>query len=179
MDRSGVASTSGRSQHGGSKSSKFGHSRTNFSIGELSEQEFHACYYIPDSISIQLPDKKVSSTDGLPHNMVYFTKEQFAEGLWLPIPSLVKQFFIFSNIPPTFIHPNVILILMECSVLDALYQLDLSLLEVLFVYTNKMSPKERFILSAHISSLQFTIGLPDYSKGWAKVHVLVSTYGVD
>lgn len=81
MDRSGVASTSGRSQHGGSKSSKFGHSRTNFSIGELSEQEFHACYYIPDSISIQLPDKKVSSTDGLPHNMVYFTKEQFAEGL--------------------------------------------------------------------------------------------------
>nr|CAN67138.1 hypothetical protein VITISV_025606 [Vitis vinifera] len=43
--------------------------RTNFSIGELSEQEFHACYYIPDSISIQLPDKKVSSTDGLPHNM--------------------------------------------------------------------------------------------------------------
>ena len=165
MDRSGVASTSGRSQRNGSKSSEFGHSRTNFPIGELSEQEFHARCYILDLISIQLLDKKVSSTDGLPQNMVYFTKEQFAEGLWLPIPSLVKQFFNFSKISPIFIHPNVILILMECSILDALYQLDLSLLEVLFVYTNKMSPKERFILSTHISSLQFTIGLPNCSKG--------------
>ncbi|KAL6319701.1 hypothetical protein AAG906_026770 [Vitis piasezkii] len=54
MVKSGVASTSGRSQRGGSKSSKF---------------EFHVRCYIPDSISIQLSDKKVSSTDGLPYNM--------------------------------------------------------------------------------------------------------------
>lgn len=47
--------------------------------------------------------------------------------LWLPIPSLVKQFLHFSKIPPAFIHLNVIQILMGCSVLDALYQLDLSL----------------------------------------------------
>ena len=42
---------------------------------------------------------------------------------------------------------------MECSVLDMLFQLDLSLLEVLFIYTIKMSQKERLILFAHIPSL--------------------------
>ena len=51
----------------------------------------------------------------------------------------------------------------------------LSLLEVLFVYTITMSPKERFSLSSHISSLQFVIGLSNSNKGWAKGHVLMSS----
>ena len=42
---------------------------------------------------------------------------------------------------------------MGCSVLDMFFQLDLSLLEVLFVYTVKMSKKERFSLCAHIPSI--------------------------
>lgn len=100
--------------------------------------------------------------------MIYFTKEQFAAGLRPPIPSLVKQFLYFSQILLTFIHHNVIQILKRCSVLDNLHQLDLSLLEVLFVYTIKMSPKEHFGLSAHISSLYFVTGLSNSSKGWAK-----------
>lgn len=63
---------------------------------------------------------------------------------------------------------------MGCNVLDALYHMDLFLLEVLFVYTIKMSLKERFCLSTHILFLQFVTELPDFSKGWAKGHVLVS-----
>ena len=58
--------------------------------------------------------------------------------------------------------------------LDMLFQLDISLLELLFVYTFKMSKKERFILSVHIPPLQLVTGLPDSCKGWAKGHVLVS-----
>lgn len=85
--------------------------------------------------------------------MIYFTKEQFAVGLELPILSLVKQLSHFSQIPPAFIHFNVIRILMWCNILDGFYQLDLSLLEVLFVYTIKMSSKEHFSLSTHIPSL--------------------------
>ena len=57
--------------------------------------------------------------------------------------------------------------------LDKLFQLDISLLEVLFIYTIKMSPNERFNLFAHIPSLQFVTNLLDSSKGWAKEHVLV------
>ena len=42
---------------------------------------------------------------------------------------------------------------MGCNVLDVLYQLDLSFLEILFVCIIKMSPKERFSLSTHNLSL--------------------------
>lgn len=42
---------------------------------------------------------------------------------------------------------------MGYNILDNFYQLDLSLLEVLFVYTIKMSSKEHFSLSTHIPSL--------------------------
>ncbi|KAL6334545.1 hypothetical protein AAG906_018884 [Vitis piasezkii] len=62
---------------------------------------------------------------------------------------------------------------MGCSVLDILFYLDLSLLDVLFIYTVKMSPKERFNLSTHISFLEFVTNLPYLSKDWVKGHVLV------
>lgn len=74
-------------------------------------------------------------------------------GFRFPLPSFFKQFFHFTKIPLAFLHPNVIQVLMGCSVLNMLYHLDLSLLEVIFVYTVKMSQKERFSLSAHIPSL--------------------------
>ena len=105
--------------------------------------------------------------------MMYFTKEQFAVGLRLLIPSLFKQFLHFTQIPLGFFHPNIVRVLIRCSVLDMLFQLDLSLLEVLFVYTVKMSQKERFSLFAHIPSIQLVTGLPDSCKGWAKGHVLI------
>ena len=63
---------------------------------------------------------------------------------------------------------------MECSVLDMLYQLNLSLLEIIFVYIVKMSQNERFSLSAHISSLQLVTGLPNSNKGRTKGHILIS-----
>ena len=85
--------------------------------------------------------------------MIYFTKEYFVARLYLLLHSLHKQFLHFTQIPPTFLHSNVVRILMGCSVLDMFFQLDLFLLEVLFIYTLKMSQKERFNLSTHIHSL--------------------------
>ena len=40
------------------------------SIGEFSEQEFHARFYILDFIFIQISDEEASSTNGLPNNMI-------------------------------------------------------------------------------------------------------------
>ncbi|KAL6313980.1 hypothetical protein AAG906_011711 [Vitis piasezkii] len=138
MERSGVASTSGRIQRGRAKLSQSSRFLTGRLIDELFEQEFCVCCYIPNSIFIQLSNEDASSTNRFPHNMIPFV----------------------------FIYPNVLQIPMGCSVLDTLYQLNLSLLEVLFVYTIKMSPKERFSLSTYISSLQFIIRLPYSSKSW-------------
>ena len=50
-----------------------------------------------------------------------------------PIPSLVKQFLHFIRAPPAFIHPNVFRIFMGCNVLNFLYQLDISLVEICFI----------------------------------------------
>ena len=62
---------------------------------------------------------------------------------------------------------------MGCSVLNMLYHLDIFLLEVLFIYTIKMSGKDIFNLSAHIPSLQLVIELPDSTKRATKGHVVV------
>ena len=54
-----------------------------------------------------------------------------------------------------------------------LFHLDLSLLEVLFVYSIKKGKNDIFSKFAHISSLQLVMGLPDSNKEVAKGHVLV------
>ncbi|RVX11561.1 hypothetical protein CK203_015842 [Vitis vinifera] len=41
-------------------------------------------------------------------NDILFTKEQFNAGLRFPLPALFKEFLHFSQIPPIFIHPNLV-----------------------------------------------------------------------
>lgn len=105
---------------------------------------------------------------------MYFNKEQFVAGLRLPLPFLFKQFLNFTQISPAFFHPNVVRVLMGCNILDMFSWLNLSLLEVLFVYMVKMSQNERFSLAAHILSFHLVTGLPNSNKCEAKGHVLVS-----
>lgn len=54
-----------------------------------------------------------------------------------------------------------------------LFNLELSLLEVLFVYTIKKAKSDIFSLAANIPSLQLVTGLLDSTKGAVKGHVLV------
>ncbi|KAL6319709.1 hypothetical protein AAG906_026781 [Vitis piasezkii] len=110
-----------------------------------------------------------------PSNDIVFSKEQFNAKFCFPLPSLFKQFLHFTKVSPTFLHLNVVRILMGCSVLNMLYHLDIFLLEVLFIYTIKMSGKEIFNLSAHIPSLQLVIELPDSTKGATK-GIVVDVY---
>ena len=62
---------------------------------------------------------------------------------------------------------------MGCGILNMLFNLDLSLLEVLFVYTIKKGKTDLFSLFAHIPSLQLVTNLLDSNKEGAKGHVLV------
>lgn len=94
-------------------------------------------------------------------------------GLRIPLPSLLKQFLQYTQIPFAFIHPNIVRVLMGCNILDMLFCLDLSLLEVIFVYTIKKGKNDIFSMFAHILSLQLVPELPNSTKGGAKGHVLV------
>ena len=100
--------------------------------------------------------------------MVFFTWEQLAAGLRFPVPTLVKQFLHFTRAPPALVHPNVIRILIGCCVLNLLYQLDLSLVEVCFAYTLRVAQGGRMSTSAQSPGLQFMTGLPDSPKSEAK-----------
>ena len=113
------------------------------------------------------------STEKAVDNAVYFSKEQFNAGLRFPLPSLFKEFLHFTQILPTYVHPNIVQVLMGCSILNMLFNLDLSLLEVLFIYTIKKGKTNLFSLFAHIPSLQLVTNIPDSNKGGAKGYVLV------
>ena len=127
---------------------------------------------VPASISLELLDDVIVPTvRGA--NVVYFTREQFAAGLRFPIPSLVNYFLHFTRAPPALIHMNVFRILMDCSVLKFLYHLDISLVEICFIYTLKLRAGGRLSMSAHSPRLQFVIELPNSPKTKAKGVVLV------
>ena len=53
------------------------------------------------------------------------------------------------------------------------FHLDLSVLEVLFIYTLEKGKNDIFSMFAHIPSLQLVTDLPNWNKWGAKGHVLV------
>ena len=136
-------------------------------------EKLRSCYQIPDSINLEPSDGLVASTIGEVDSTVYFTREQFTAGLYFPVSSLVMQFLHVSWAPPMLIHPNDIHILKGCSMLNLLYRLDISLVEICFVYTLKLGTGGRLLMSAHNPKLQFVTELPDSPKTEAKGVVLV------
>ena len=68
---------------------------------------------------------------------------------------------------------NFIGILTGCRVLNFLYQLDISLIEVFFIYTLKLAHGGRLSVSAQIPRLQFVTRLPDSPKTEVKGVIFV------
>ena len=139
----------------------------------MSMEEVRSFCQIPDIISLETSDGPAVSAIGEADSAVYFTREQFEAGLHFPVSSLVKQFLHVSQAPPALIHQKAIRILMCCSVLNLLYWLDISLVEICFVYTLKLGTGGRLSMSTHNPKLQFITGLPDFPKTEAKGIVLV------
>ena len=116
-------------------------------ISSLSMEELRAYCQIPEDIDVVLSEGPTKNTVGKENNTVFFTREQLAIGLRFPMPSLVKQFLHFTKVPLALIHPNVIRILTGSCVLNLLYQLDLSLVEVCFAYTLRVAQSGRMSMS--------------------------------
>ena len=142
-------------------------------VSSMSMEELRSYCQIPNSISLELSDGPIASTVEEADSVVYFTREQFATGLRFHISSLVKQFLHVSRAPPTLIHLNSIRILMGYSVLNVLYRLDISLVEICFVYMQKLRTRGKLLMSAHNLKLQFVTGPPDSPKTEAKGVFLV------
>ena len=154
-------------------SSSSGDAHVEKSVDKLSAKEFRERFGIPNGVFVELTDGEVVSTEKSEDNAIFFTKEQFNAGLRFPLPSLVKEFLHFTQIPPTYIHPNMVRVLMRCNILSMLFNLDLSLLEILFIYSIKKAKNDIFSFVACLPSLQLVTNLPDSTKGATKGHVLV------
>ena len=118
-------------------------------VAAMSVEELRSFCQVPNDISLELSNGAVVSTVGWADNTVYFTQEQFATGLRFPISSLEKQFMHFTRAPPTLIHPNVFRILLGYSVLNSIFQLNISLVEIFFIYTLKLRIKGCLSKLAH------------------------------
>ena len=62
---------------------------------------------------------------------------------------------------------------MDCSVLNSLYPVDISLVEICFIYTMKLRTRGHLSMLAHSPRLQFVTGLLNSPKTEAKGVVLV------
>ena len=100
-------------------------------ISSLTMEELMRYCEVPDNINLWLVDRLDESTLSGEHNSVFFIREHFAAGLRFPVPAIVKQFLHFTRASPALIHPNVIRILIGSCVLNHMYQLDLTLVELL------------------------------------------------
>ena len=139
----------------------------------MSVEELRLFSHVPVNIKLEVADNPATPTIGGADNVVYFTHEQFVVGLRFPIQSLVKQFLHFTRALPTLVQLNVFHILMDCSVLNLIYLLDISLVEICFIYTLKLGVEGRLSMSAHNPRLQFVTGLLNSPKTEAKGVVLV------
>ena len=141
---------------------------TSHIISSLTVEELRSYCEIPENIDLKLMDEPDESTLGGEHNAVFFTREQLAVRLRFPVPALVRQFLHFTRAPPALVHPNVIRILIGCSVMNFLYQLDLSLVEIFFAYSLILRRGVWLSFSILDSLLQLVNGLPDSPKTEAK-----------
>ena len=104
----------------------------------MSAKELRLYNQIIVEINLKTSDDATASNFREVDNGVYFTWEQFVVGLRLLVPLMVKKFMKFTRLPPTLVHLNAFQILMSCSVLNSVYQLDILLVDICFIYTLKL-----------------------------------------
>ena len=142
-------------------------------IASMTMEELKVHCEVPDSIDLRLMERADESTLGGEYNGVFFTREHLEAGLRFPVPAIVKQFLHFTRAPPALIHPNVIHILIGCCVLNNLYQLDLTLVELFIIYLLNIRSGGRMSMSVLSPRLQIVNGLPDSPKTEVKRALLV------
>ena len=115
----------------------------------MSAEDLRSFRQVPAAIRLEMSNDMTTLKVGVADNAVYFTPRVVCSRLCFPVPSLVKQFLHFTKAPLALVHPNVFRMLMGCSVLNFLYQLDISLVEICFIYTLKLGIGNHLSMSSH------------------------------
>ena len=136
-------------------------------IASMMMQELKVYCEVLDNIDLRLMERADEFTLSGEHNGVFFTREHLAVGLRFPVQAIVKQFLHFTQVSSALIHPNVIRILIGCCVLNHLYQLDLTLMELFIIYLLSIglgcdAPNPEWPLTTRQpAEILVDVGLPD------------------
>ena len=88
-------------------------------VDDFATNEFRRDFNIPNNADIQLLRNTTPiPTDTHKKHSMCFTRKQFHVELCLPLPSLVREFLHYTQIPLLFVHSNLICIITGCSVLN-------------------------------------------------------------
>ena len=116
-------------------------------VGFMTLEELRVYGEVPKDIDLKLMDKPDESTLSGADNGVFLTREHLEAGLHFQVSAIVKQFLHFTRAPPALVYPNVIRILIGSCVLNHLYHLDLSLVELMIIYLLSIEPGGRMSMS--------------------------------
>ena len=142
-------------------------------IASLTMEELKVYCEVHDDIDLRLMERADDSTLGGEHNGVFFTREHLVVGLCFPMLAIVKQFLHFTPRSPG-PHPSQRdRILIGTCVLNHLYGLDLSLVEIFIIYFLSIGPGGRMSMSVLSPRFQIVNGLPDSPKTEVKGALLV------
>ena len=142
-------------------------------ISSLTMEELMRYCEVLENVDFQLVDRPDESTLSGEHNRVFFTWEHLTVGLRFLVPAIVKQFLQFTRAPPALIHPNMILILISSCVLNQMYQLDVTLVELFIIYFLNVGSGGRMSMSVLSPRLQIVNRLLDSPKTEEKWVLLV------
>ena len=142
-------------------------------ISSMTMEELKAYCEVPNNIDLRLMERVDESTLGGEHNGVFFTREHLEARLRFPVSAIVKLFLHFTRAPSALIHPNVIRILVGSYVLNHLYQLDLSLVELFMILFLSIGSGGRMSMSVFSPRLQIVNGILDLPKTEVKGALLV------
>ena len=142
-------------------------------ISSMTMEELKAYCEVPNNIDLRLMERVDESTLGGEHNGVFFTREHLEARLRFPVSAIIKLFLHFTRAPSALIHPNVIRILVGSYVLNHLYQLDLSLVELFMIFFLSIGLGGRMSMSVFSPRLQIVNGILDLPKTEVKGALLV------
>ena len=102
-------------------------------IASMMMEELKIYCEVPNDIDLRLMERADESTLSREHNGMFFSREHLPTGFRFPIHAIVKQFLHFTRALLALIHPNDIRIMIGTCVLNHLYQLDLTLVELFII----------------------------------------------
>ncbi|RVW83370.1 hypothetical protein CK203_038878 [Vitis vinifera] len=117
------------------------------------------------ALFIELTDGEAVSTEKLKTTLSSFPMSNSMLGSGSPSRHCSRNSFTSLRFLQLTIHPNMVRVLMGCSILSMLFNLDLSLLEVLFIYSIKKVKNDIFSFVASLPSLQLVTSLFGLDQG--------------